>query len=383
MGRSTFLKLTAVCLISSTVPPATALSAAVRAAHMMGLFERDVNSCPTSSTTTFTACNKPGLPSNFCCPSSTNCNPFNDNHSAICCPTGKDCSTISTISCDLTKQNATAYPTSLIYTTNLSGVILPSCNGACCPQGYECQGSDCVLVSAPSSTRSASAPSSTSSATNTPTSSSVVSTVSTFAPASGSNNSVAIAHCNAFPPTAVIAGFFPGVAAGILLALAGMCLCGHRSRKERTAQSSPDISSVAASISDPIYNQGNGRNEFLRRQRTSGSSRTSRVRSLFSTSGTMRGLRSRNAPVDGIGRSIPPVPQTPVAQRSPESSLHKEPSMESIKIYSPPDQRLRPDTTFTDMMTNAGFKTGDPFVPTNYMGSPGRVDPRSRDIGGV
>lgn len=97
----------------------------------------------------------------------------------------------------------------------------------------------------------------------------------------------------------------------------------------------------------------------------------------------MKSFKSREAPVDGIGRSIvPPIPQTPVAQRSPESSLHKEPSMESIKIYSPPDHRLRPDTTFTDMMHNAGFKAGDPFMPM-FMGSPGVVDPRSRDIGGV
>ena len=107
------------------------------------------------------------------------------------------------------------------------------------------------------------------------------------------------------------------------------------------------------------------------------------MHSLFSKTGTLRSLRGRNAPVDGIGRSIPPVPQTPIAQRSPESSLHKEPSMESIKVYSPPDQRLRPDTTFTDMMTHAGLKQGEPFVTTNYMGSPGRVDPRSRGIGGV
>jgi len=367
MGRLTFLKLTAVCLISSTVPSSTALSAAVHATHMMDLFERDANTCPTSSTTTFTVCNKPGLPSNFCCPSSTNCYPFNDNHSVICCPTGKDCSTISTISCDLTKQNATAFPTSLIYTTNLSGVTLPSCNGACCPQGYQCQGSDCVLDSAPATSSAGSATSSTSSSTNTPTSSGTTSNLPTCGPASGSNSSAILAQCNNFPATAVIAGFFPGVAAGILLALAGMCLCGRRSKKDR-AQSSPDISSVAASISDPIYNQDNGRNEFLRRERTSSSSR---VRSLFSksASGTLRGFRSRDAPVDGIGRSIPPVPQTPVAQRSPESSLHKEPSMESIKIYSPPDQRLRPDTTFTDMMSNAGFKVVSYILAVNISPS--------------
>lgn len=55
--------------------------------------------------------------------------------------------------------------------------------------------------------------------------------------------------------------------------------------------------------------------------------------------------------------------------------------MESITIYSPPDGRLgvagSRETTFTDMMASVGFKAEEPF----YMGSPGRVDPRSRDVG--
>lgn len=93
-------------------------------------------------------------------------------------------------------------------------------------------------------------------------------------------------------------------------------------------------------------------------------------------------MRSRNGPVDGLGRSITgrsgPAPKTPVNQRSPET-LRKEPSMESIKIYSPPNGGLdRPNTTFTGMMAEAGFKHGEP-----YLGSPGRVDPRSRGVGGV
>ena len=84
----------------------------------------------------------------------------------------------------------------------------------------------------------------------------------------------------------------------------------------------------------------------------------------------MRSIRSRDAAVDGIGRSIPP--RTPDAQRSPELSLKREPSMESIKIYSPPNGGLgRPNTTFTDMMADAGFKQGEP-----YLGSPGRGMPR-------
>ena len=44
--------------------------------------------------------------------------------------------------------------------------------------------------------------------------------------------------------------------------------------------------------------------------------------------------------------------------------------MESIKIYSPPngglgsphDRPARPTTTFTDMMADAGFRPGEPYL---------------------
>lgn len=57
----------------------------------------------------------------------------------------------------------------------------------------------------------------------------------------------------------------------------------------------------------------------------------------------------------------------------------KEPSMESIRIYSPPDAYFRrPETTFTDMMENAGFRKNEP-----YLGSPAKVDPRARGASGI
>ena len=71
-------------------------------------------------------------------------------------------------------------------------------------------------------------------------------------------------------------------------------------------------------------------------------------------------------------RDIPEVPKTP--------SMKREPSMESIRIYSPPNMgNERPtttNTTFAEMMADVGLKEGQP-----YLGSPGRVDPRSRRIG--
>lgn len=74
-------------------------------------------------------------------------------------------------------------------------------------------------------------------------------------------------------------------------------------------------------------------------------------------------------------RSTKSAPRTP--------NMRREPSMESIKIYSPPNMDRGMDrgtqgTTFADMMRVAGFKENE-----LYLGSPGRVDPRSRRLGDV
>ena len=385
MVQSTLLKLSAICLISTVVPDASALSTALRAAHMMDLFERAEltgRAQLTCSVSGYSACNKDNLPGNFCCPSATECVTFHNGQSAICCPSGRDCSTIQPISCDVSQQDATAHPASQLFTTDLS-TNLETCGSSCCPQGYSCKNGQCTLSSG--STTASSAPSSaptssksTPASSNAPTSSSQSSQPSSSSTSAANNSTssqaaVAQAHCNQYPAPGVLVGFFSGLAAGIILAVAGICCFGRRRTKE-SPPASPDFSSVAATVSDPIYQgqEANAvRSDFLRRESKSKyPNRTSRVRSLFSRTPTMRSMRSRDAPVDGIGRSIPP-PRTPINQRSPEPSLKKEPSMESIKIYSPPNGGLgRPNTTFTDMMADAGFKQGEP-----YLGSPGRGMP--------
>ncbi len=57
--------------------------------------------------------------------------------------------------------------------------------------------------------------------------------------------------------------------------------------------------------------------------------------------------------------------------------MKKEPSTESIRVFTPVGGAagLRPQTTFTDMMASAGFRQHEP-----YLGSPGRVDPRARNL---
>ena len=67
------------------------------------------------------------------------------------------------------------------------------------------------------------------------------------------------------------------------------------------------------------------------------------------------------------------MPKTPEMGNYRTPDLKHEPSSESIRIYSPPNIALGGDdrnTRFTDMMRDAGFKAGEP-----YLGSPARVSP--------
>lgn len=380
MGRITFLKLAALCLISTTLSSATALSAVEQAAQAIGLLPRS-NTC---SLPNFAPCNQDGLPDNFCCPTTSTCMPFNDKKSAICCPTGQNCSIITAISCDISQQNATLHPASQLFSTELSGT-LESCNGnLCCPKGYTCQSGQCAVVNSSTTASTSSATSQTSSQTTTSSSSSSsasattsqTSTSATLVPSgqATTNGSVLQPHCPQFTAAGTLVGFFSGLASGILLTVIFLCCFGHRRHRDPPSPTSPEFSNVRASISDPIYkSQGMDavRADFLRRE----SKPRKSLRGMLTGSSTM--LR-RSAPVDGIGRSILNAPQTPVNQRSPSTRLKHEPSMESIKIYSPPGGGLgRPGTQLGDMLHEAGW---DPAKP--YLGSPGRVDPRSRGLGG-
>ena len=380
MSRITLLQLTAVCLISASIPAATAFSAASHAVRMLDLVERASSTCGTN----YTPCGQ-NTPSDWCCPSSnapanaSTCEVFNGGKGAICCPVGKDCSHIGPIECNSQLLNATLNAKSGLWSTELP-ISLQQCGSACCPPGYSCtNNNECVQSSRPSATSSktsqTSSPNdtSTTSSSNVPTNSAVVaSQTSTPAPSA--------AQQNQFPTNAVLVGFFPGMVAGCILAVFALCCFGRRRSKEERDSPSPDFSSVTATVSDPIY-QGDSSNafrtDFLRRESKSKyENRMSRVRSLFSRTPTLRSMRSREAAVDGIGRSIPKVPSiphTPVNQRSVTPSLKKEPSTESIKIYSPPNQDLgRPTTTFDSIMREVGMEMNKPFVPL-YAGSPGRV----------
>ena len=453
--------ITVVFMMTATSLRVAALSVLSHPGEAFGLFAREGNTCANSS---YTACNQ-GLPGNFCCPSGDSCYVFNQNQSAICCPQGKDCSSISTISCDITQQNITLHPISPLFTTQLDGKM-PTCGDSCCPVGMSCNGNQCRVDSTPSA--SSSTPSSTgSNAISSPTTTSPTSTMpsassapsSTTIPSSSAQSGATVAsasaHCKQFPAAAVLVGFFSGLTVGIILAVLLICCFGRHGSRSSSAsygrgkdRPHSDFSSVTANVSDPIYQPGNERADFLRRDSASKyknlSDRASRVRSFFARTPTLSRRNKMNTPTPErtmtnrtthstgttstttrINTSSTPTPKTPKTPKTP-STLKKEPSMESIKIYSPPNiaglslhpmpppppsiSTMTPDmqgrgnlqgppqlregpkvgaggdgegeggrlTTFREMMAEAGLREGRP-----YLGSPGRVDPRSRRIGEV
>ena len=149
-------------MIAFILPSASALSAAMNAAQLVGLLPRASTGCSASG---YSACNTNGLPGNFCCPAGESCFVFNSAQSVICCPPGKDCSSISTISCDLSLQNATNNPTSPLFTTQLQ-TPMDACGTGCCPSGMSCKNGQTCVSNPPSS--SSLSPSSSSTATPLP-----------------------------------------------------------------------------------------------------------------------------------------------------------------------------------------------------------------------
>ena len=372
MARIFLTRLTAACLISTIISTTLAFSAALDAVQILGLLPRADSTCQNSS---YTKCSGGDFPGNFCCPKTDTCMVINNGKSALCCPTGKDCGNIGPISCDLQKQNASAFPSTQLFSTDLK-TPLPECGDLCCPAGMTCVNNAQCALRSPSSSSSSLSPTSSTTSTSSTSSTNPTSTASASEPSDNPSNKpqITASRCNQFSTPGVLVGFFSGLAAGTIITVFLICCIGRtRSNKDRD---SSDLSSVQATVSDPIYNPDSStsyRSDFLRHGSGPKSgprfSRASSIaKSFFSRTPTMR---SRMSPSE---RNIPDLPKTP--------SMKREPSMESIRIYSPPNMAAdRPgttNTTFGEMMADAGLKEGHP-----YLGSPGRLDPRSRGIGRV
>jgi hypothetical protein len=354
MGRFRILSL----LVFAVVFPVSTIAFSTPAHE---LFER-LSTCANSG---YTQCS--GVPSGFCCAPSTTCLVLANNTTLLCCPSGDDCSTIAPITCNISEQNVTLHSDATLLTTNLTAT-LPSCgSGTCCPLGYSCSGTACVI-----NENQGSAPSHTSSITGTSTPTVVPIVTSTSAtptaPAVTTIPSAIQADCNAFPAGAILAGFFPGMFAGALFACAGFCLLGAYRRKQ--ARLSGSFGKVSASISDPIYQGSAMRTDFIRKQNSAPSTPSrqptiQRVRSLFRRSAAASGTEMTTT-----SSTVPPsLPQA--SPRTPR--LQREPSGESINIFADPSTaregsrgRDSHQTTFTDMMQRADLpdvRQGEPFVP--------------------
>ncbi|KAJ5163138.1 uncharacterized protein N7500_004968 [Penicillium coprophilum] len=357
-----------------------------QASNSFDLIPRSSDACPTS----YTRCGSTNASNDFCCPSDSTCISLDQGSSSICCPAGKDCNYISPITCDIQQQDVTIYPESVIKTTRL-GESLPKCGDACCPFGYTCEGGKTcslnkktsttatAIVSASSTNKELSATTTTSpvsSSSTNPASSSTTATSSiapqatiTPVPSPSSENSANSTTCAAlssscpsFPPGAIAAGFFPGAVLGAVAALL-ISLCIRRTRKDeceiQEGKSGPNWTQRSSSgailcISNPIPQDDTSyRTDFLRspprvkRSSTGGrSTRTmihrtgSRVRSLFSGHPRGNPRLDKDVPPIPVPIPMPAAPFTPPRQRQP--------STESIKVYSPPESSFSQSRTFLE-----------------------------------
>ncbi|OKP11412.1 hypothetical protein PENSUB_3104 [Penicillium subrubescens] len=122
-------------------------------------------------------------------------------------------------------------------------------------------------------------------------------------------------------------------------------------------------------ISGPIASEDNSyRTDFLLRTPASRRSSTGGRSMLYRTNSRIRSLFFGQPRTD---KDVPPVPEVQVQQCPATPPCQRQPSTESIKVYSPPGAFSqsrkflgpepypgtisRPDTTFTDLVQAVGF----------------------------
>ncbi|KAM3086526.1 hypothetical protein ACMFMG_000656 [Clarireedia jacksonii] len=396
------LLLAAVCLATAACASANSI------------FERAT--CPDPS---YTQCNNAGLPSDFCCPSTSTCIPLAQNTTLLCCPSGSDCTTVQPIPCDISIQNITAHPDNTLKTTALTATLL-KCGTACCPFGYSCVGGNCVMNhdqqdSVPGKTVSSSASAAPSTASTKPSgtstaagisvtilsnpsstsTSSASSSTSTSSASSSTSTPIIISPlsrtCEKFPVGAILAGFFPGVVIGILSTLLIVCLIRARNRKEDRNKNSPDF----GNISDPVATS-DMRTDFLRKIPNSPSTFAGttprRINTRKGISSLFRKSTASTTTPVGMGITyldspVPPVPlqirrkptivenQNPSARKKPEMAyIHRHPSVTDNRPVTPPLQR---ENSYEDINIFVGGETATALRaqarPADmHLGVPGR-----------
>ncbi|KAL5360993.1 hypothetical protein BJX96DRAFT_175820 [Aspergillus floccosus] len=405
--------------------------AAILPSHAASLTRRDENTCPIS----YKTCSNADLLASFCCPTSSTCISLDQGSTVICCPEGQSCDYIEPIPCNVQLQSATLHPKNPVKTTKLNGK-LPTCGDACCPFGYSCDGNnvcvkDGVTSSSTTSTAStgnisftkstkATEPTTTetlpqskststfktakSTATDPPTITSDT-TAPTFIYTSNyprvSTSKVAVADsstdlssssCPSFPTGAVVAGFFPGAACGAALALLlARCIrrykANHLPASVRVAQNTKRTSTgTLIGISDPIPSEDSAyRTDFLLSRPTKRNSEG--ARSMLHRTGTRVKSLFGGAPKitvqtpDGTTSVKEVPPPLPIMPR--KALPRRQPSTESIKVYTPPgvfastavlkpepypNATIRPNTSFSDMIDRSREGAGPATPPKGYSG---------------
>ncbi|KAL4911996.1 hypothetical protein BDW62DRAFT_36325 [Aspergillus aurantiobrunneus] len=369
----------------------TIMTANASSSHGLDSHHKRADTCSASSQ----KCGDVGLPDNFCCSSSSTCIGIDGGSSVICCPEGQDCTYIQPITCDVTKQDASLHPDNVVKTTRLDD-DLPTCGNACCPFGYSCQGNFCARDDTASSTSTSTTTSSTATSPESPESSTTTtaeaetdsplpiaddlstitvgdstasstmptSTLSQQSAASSNNLSETKSTCPTFPTNAVLAGFFPGSIFGAVAALLLMVCIRRRRRNEHPQDEKVcpntfrNSTGTLVGISEPIpSDESSFRTDFLLRRnptRNSEGSRSvlqrsrSRVRSLFSGS---------PKPTAAPAEDIPAVPPVPAVLPLPLTPRQRQPSTESIRVYTPPgvfaNERTREPSPYPDQRPNA------------------------------
>lgn len=319
------------------------------------IFERAT--CPQAS---YVQCANTGLPSDFCCPSTSTCIALAQNTTLLCCPSGSDCSTIQPITCDITQQSITSHPENTLKTTALTAT-LEKCGGNCCPFGYTCVNGNCKMNadqadSVPGQQQSPAvssgiSPVATSSGTQITATSGNLSPTNPLSTSTASSTGTPITiipkKCDKFPVEAILIGLFPGIAIGAILALLTVCFLGRRKPSQRKSGSS------FGNISDPVPTS-DVRTDFLRKMPQTPSTSAdgtpqrnktiTRVQSLFRKS-TATGMT--NSPTIAYQNSPPPAlpdplniqrhKQTNVPNRPVTPPLQREPSFEDINIFTDAD----------------------------------------------
>lgn len=354
----------ALCLATSTT------------ASSLALFTRQ-DTCVTAN---YDQCSQAGLPAGFCCPVGQTCIALAAETTVLCCPAGSECSIIKSITCDIQQQNATARPDNLLKTIALDS-SLPKCGTECCPFGYTCNSAGNCALNTDQSVAPAGFVASPSSTTSSPSSTAAPTTTSTSVPSTNSAIPIPVTKsCNKFPVGAVLAGFFPGLALGIILTVASICILGAQRRKAARKSGSS-----FGNISEPQPTNYT-RTDFLRKQPQTPSTdagstpqrenTVQRVRSLF--------RKSTAAPV-GLPISPRPAPPVPLNVQRPSMSqsdrpvtpaAQREPSFENINIWTDGDtasslrgrenvggglkpafvdSRASHQTTWNDMMESSGL----------------------------